>query len=413
MNKPELKEVAGGYSLTWKEGITITCSRLRDYRDDIYSELKVECKLEGYIPVLEPCAKYYLLSRTGRKDMAKTLSAACKEINWAEVLQELSNAVVPRFRAGRPVEELWSSGELVPMEYLLYPVLPKSDPTILYGDSGVGKSYLALLLALTVMLPWDKNPFGLKCNSHSAPVLYLDWEAGAERTRRRIQLLKKGLGLLSDFPIQYRYCERSLSEEIPEISEQIEKHQTKLVVVDSISGACEGDLNKAEIATSFINRHLRKWQTTCLLLGHTGKDLTRPDSVIGSSLWKAGARSQWVLKKTQQVGKNIIEIGMYHRKANDSRLFDPLGFRFEFFDDSTRIEPINPKNIVGLEAEVPLKERILDKLTDGACSVKDIVEALGEPANQVANRLTELRKENKVTKVPGNKWGLLIEESLL
>jgi len=409
MNKPIIKDMAGGYTLKWAEGITITCSRLRDYRDDIYSEIRIECKLDGYIPVLEPCAKYYLLSRTGRKDMAKTLSAACKDINWAEVLQELSNAVVPKFRAGKPVEELWSSGELVPMEYLLYPILPKNDPTIIYGDSGVGKSYIALLLAVAVMLPWDKNPFGFKCNSHSAPVLYLDWEAGSERTRRRIQLLKRGLNL-PDFPIQYRYCERPLSEEIPEISELIEKYKTRLVVVDSISGACEGDLNKAEIATSFINRHLRKWQTTCLLIGHTGKDLTRPDSVIGSSLWKAGARSQWVLKKTQQVGDSVIEVGLYHRKANDSMLFNPKGFKMWFAEDSTRIEPIDPKTISGLEGETPLRNRILDLLLTGSHSLTEIAEALEEPKAQVAVRLSELKKSNKVKKLDEYRWGVLTDE---
>ena len=53
------------------------------------------------------------------------------------------------YRAGEPILIVGNGDTPISTNYLLYPFLIEKQPTLIYGEGGTGKSYLALFIALS------------------------------------------------------------------------------------------------------------------------------------------------------------------------------------------------------------------------------------------------------------------------
>ena len=174
MNKPEIKQILGGHLYRFsEEKLEVKSTHVRiDADGRVKSELEFILLGEqgGYI---HRCI-VNLLSSTGMKNLEKTLTNKIPDIDWQIILEVLAKTIVDHVRRGEDVKVLDTSQEVRRPEYLLYPLLPKGQPTILYGDRGALKSHFAGLMALTLALPYNDNPYGYKEGKKPVRTLFLD-----------------------------------------------------------------------------------------------------------------------------------------------------------------------------------------------------------------------------------------------
>ena len=130
--------------------------------------------------------------------------------------------------------------------------------------------------------------------------------------------------------MRYQAAQGPLVDWIDDLAAHVDGGQFDLVVIDSVGMALGGDANDAETVLAFF-RALRQLQTTTLLIDHMTKG---PDSqdrgAFGSVYKRNSARSLWEMR---QAADGELTMGLYHRKANKSRLLDTLGLSLEIVED--------------------------------------------------------------------------------
>ena len=127
-----------------------------------------------------------------------------------------------------------------PRRYVLKDLVLASYVTLLYGDGGVAKSMLALALGLAVA--GDRESW-LDKDIENAPVLYLDFELDAEEQARRVNQLCRGADLARP-PSRLLYMSAlgyAARTAFDAALEACEEHGVKLLVLDSLGPALQGD----------------------------------------------------------------------------------------------------------------------------------------------------------------------------
>jgi hypothetical protein len=244
---------------------------------------------------------------------------------------------------------------------LLKPLLQQGQVTMIFGEGGVGKSYIAGLISMCVSLPWSDNPYAFKTNGQTLSTLLCDYETSRNTVAWRLKALQRGLDLL---PVNLFYCRCSLpfAEEADRIKQALADTGAGLLIIDSVGVACAGDLNATAVANAFAGI-LRSLNTTVLLIHHTSKDKTEKGKTpFGSTYFTTNARSVWEVRKVQDVGDSDISVGLFHRKSNNTRLHKPIGLRMKFGVDRTEIAPQD------------IEDNFIEQLPEGAvqydrCSV--------------------------------------------
>ena len=274
---------------------------------------------------------------------------------------------------------------------------------MLFGPGGIGKSYLALFLAMLVQQGGRLVGF----SGAQGSVLYLDYETDYGDLVHRARLLRRGHPeLLSAEPF-YRRSFLPIADDLPALHRIVAESQIKLLVIDSLAPACGADLLSPETAIRFFAA-LRSLRVASLILAHVPKN-AEEKSIYGSVFFTNLARSVWEMKKVQEAGENVTRIGLYHRKANLGPIQRPIGLKLQF-GEAVQFEPLELENEPELAQALPLKARIEHALASGAKTAKDISEELDAPLTQIRNRLSEGRDQwaTPVGKVDGEiRWGLL------
>jgi len=394
-----------GRIFTFKESsVIIRVSRIKEQPEKITGWVTIEASSKGTTVKLANDV-LNLSSLQARNRMAKILTPRYDRIKWDKTLQEISDLILERLLQGTPALEIDTIGEIKPVKYLLYPLIQEEVPTVLYGDGGSLKSTLARIISTCIRLPWTDNPFQFITKDKPLKTLFLDWETNEHTFKRGLQLLKNGMGL-PEYSLTYLHCDRPLGEDLENIMQIIIDNDIKFIVVDSLSLALGGDLSKQELAGN-IFRDLRQLQITSLLLTHITKSEDKHPTPFGSTFYSNHARSVIYVKKTQEVGGNEISVGLYHKKANETGLFHPIGFRALFDKDKITFSSIDVKSIPELSAGLSLKEQIKELLKSGAMNTLDIAEELG--ANRESISVILYRNKKMFTRV-GKEWGLLSDE---
>jgi hypothetical protein len=211
-----------------------------------------------------------------------------------------------------------------PLNFLLYPYILENGGTIVYAPPGRGKSYTALLWAIS-------------CNSGctkfwrviQTPTLFINLERSRESLRRRVATVNRVLGLPGNTPLHTLNARgKSLSDVVPASKKYIQKFGIKMIVLDSISRAGYGDLNENQPMNKIIDA-LSSLCPTWMALSHTSR--ANEDHAFGSIMLDAGAdiciqlASQiaedgtlgmgWEITKQNDVGKKPQQI--YALEFND------------------------------------------------------------------------------------------------
>jgi hypothetical protein len=346
-----------------------------------------------------------LLATSAMNSIAKRLKENSQDMPWTEVLTYITGKTLEIARRGEPAVEIWpSEKDTLEVEYLLEPLLYLQHPTVLFGDYGSLKSLMALVIAYVVQLPYHDNTLRLTTARDSTPCLYLDYEDDPSSFQKRWSALERGFAK-GAMPIQYRRMTAPLADSAEQLQKIVADKGAKLLIIDSLGPAARGNLIDAEPAIRY-HAALRQLGITSLTLAHTAKDqFTKKRSIFGSVFFTNLSRSVWECRAEQETGEDEAVISLKHTKANLSRLHPPLGYRFTFTNNSITVMHTDLKD-TGLSGELPLSWQIKNLLRQGAFSVSEIAEQLGNSQDTIRRTLNRMRTKNEVGKLDDGTWGL-------
>jgi len=313
-------------------------------------------------------------SLANRKAVAKQLADIAPDPPWSRILESVCQEVLTNINKGEPVEviEEWQGG---PPTFLIKPFIPEFQPTILYGKGGKGKSTLALLMYFGISLPWHDNPLGWEIGTEAKKGLYLDWEADKSSIAYQRKRLEEGIGMPLP-PINYLSISTLLPDSIDYIRRAMDETGAEFIVVDSLAGACGGDLNASEPSTRFFNA-LRMLTTTTLIVAHPPKGGKESESsVSGSAIFENRARSVWECKSVMEEGSSVLDMGLFHRKVNVGTRLKPMGLRFIYTEDSIEVENISVKMIPEFKKSQSIQTQVYQYVCEMPGTITEIVEYL-------------------------------------
>ena len=374
---------AGIYELEWPQLlIKADVARLKENSDH---ELRGEIWIESQRPNSTGHVKQgriILTSPSNRKQFAKTLEDRDSEVDWDQVVEQISVAVLEDWRAGTP--EVAITGSVAPAQanrWLIQPLVQIGHPTLIYGKGSTGKSWLAQYLS--VLVHEGMSVSGLTVEQ--SRVLYLDWETDINEIGFRISMIRKGLGLPAESQdgIWYKAMTQGLSADIATVRGIVQKHNIHFVVLDSLGSACMGEPESAEVVLRMFAA-LRSLGVTSLCVDHVSKE----GSLFGSVYKFNAARQIFEAKKSQGEGEDKLEFAMFHRKANNSKLVQPLGWVLEF-DNTQDAIAMTRKDVrdTKLAGEMRIVDQISSILRDGPHAVKDIAEILEKAPGHISKEL--------------------------
>lgn len=397
--KPTLVHVSDSYFILdcEAEGMHLHAQRVvRNKYGELRCTLEVRSALAG-TPLVDD--KQFVLNRYdninlsapgSRKTLAADLARSARtnnKINWHGLLDKLAFEVSAAEQTGQPAV-LLSKVER-PSADAMFDIdgfrLLKRHPTILFGDGGSMKSYLALHWA------------GRLCQMGFRPALF-DWELDAADHKERLIRL---FGNESQPDIVYVRCSRPLVYEIDRLVQVKHDHQIDFVICDSIAFACHGKPEDAEIASGYF-RALRQLEVGSLSLAHITKGENNDQRPFGSAFWFNGARCLWFAKSEtadETGGGKARTIGLFNRKVNMGAPMPSVGFQFTFEPEQTHVKRVELSEVEALAGHMPLWQRIRHVVKTRPMGLGELAEELNANLKSIEKAVN--RKSSLFTLVPG------------
>ncbi|MDD4874692.1 MAG: AAA family ATPase [Dehalococcoidales bacterium] len=416
ISKPIVEDIIGGYKFLWCEGKEQVFSAYLKhiYQNGgkaIYAEVTIEHEFEEFPKLANH--RFNLLSTRARTDLTKRMEALQLpfEINWTDLVEQICTQTIDRLRLGEPVKTYWVDyqDEMEPPEYLLKPFILKGVPNVLFGEKGVRKSGLTLLIAACLGVPWTDNPLGLKVPIRPVKSLILDWETEFDIIKYEARRLQKGMNMPT-FPINYRRCSLPLTEDLDQIQQHVADTEADILFIDSLGAAAGGELNKPDIALNFFSA-LRSLKKTSWIIAQTSKgEGTDKRSIFGSTYFTYYARSIFeITRSDSDFAGNEMHIGVFHRWCNLAKLNDPLGISVKFSEtgDSVSMEK-EELSIVDFMSKVSTSQKIVEILKRSPKTTEELVNLTGLKRNTIDKAMERLRVKKQIIRSgDGEKWGLI------
>lgn len=389
------------FLFSWpSHGIAVAFSQLHESRDGLHAEITVESEIAG-----SEWGGLNLTSFTGRENLAKRFSTLQPEVDWRNLLTTVCQQVAEEYRRGDPVKVLLPVAA-TGAQYLIEKLLPLDATSVLFGDGGQGKSWIALSVA--VALATGKSlPCGLR-PTRTCPTLYVDWEGNEADSADRLRAVVTGLGAENYAgEIHYRRMTRGLTEDANFLRSEIARLGIGLVIVDSLGAACGAEPEGADAAVRTMNTLRSFSPATSLVIAHVSKasaDQRGAARPYGSVYVQNLARSVWEVKKSDD--EDSLTVGLYHRKTNRGKLASPFGLslQFEGPEDSPSAVRIRAQDIGEsrtLLEKTSLATQLLKLLRHGAMDTEELAEETGGSEDAVRVTLNRLRdKGGKVISLP-------------
>ena len=258
----------------------------------------------------------------------------------------------------KPVNEWINGAKARPIPNMLFSELwYENELCILYADTNVGKSILAVQIAESISsgIPIDN----FKLEAQPQKVLYLDFELSDKQFEKRYSkdyddhfkfhpnFLRAEINPILDLPKPYKCVEDYLFAELKGI---IEKHKAKVIIIDNLT-FLQNDNEKAKYALELmkqLKKITKELNVSVMVLAHTPKrDESKPISVndlAGSKMLSNFCDSAFAIGKStedpkyrylKQIKQRNTE-HLYHTNNVIICLLEKeynfLGFRFLFFD---------------------------------------------------------------------------------
>ena len=405
--KPDIKEITGGFLFTWPDlKLSARVNRLHMHQSD-GSVTGYLVLLNGSGAALFAPTKVNFSSEPTRSHLIKTLSDKDERVEWFDIINQIATIVTDRVEAGEPVNELWTSEDIAPPEWLLEPILYRNLPTIIFGEKGTCKSTLGLVAYLCLILPWAANSLGWVPAEKPVKVLIADWEVDGKIAQHNLKKIQEGMDLPA-VPLFHRRCELPLADDVEQLERHIREIGAQALIIDSLGPACGGNLMEPQVALRF-SQALRHLKVGCLILGQTSKEKgKRKDEtkrVFGSTFFEYYARHVFELRAAQENEEGQQDIGLYNTFHNLGPRIRAQGFHLEFTSTTTKIEKksLTASDLIarlGAQAEIIKLLETENGLTSGA-----IKEFTGHTRGAVDVALWRLKNTGIVEK-RGTLWFL-------
>lgn len=383
---PELADLGNGYSVHWPDSnIRFLVEYLTRQSQGIVAEFTV---LVGDKTL---CEGQRVNLNGDKSRLAKKVyeyDGTLKLADWTRLIEATAVLVLRRFREGEPPHRLNAETPVETLSYQLNPLVFSRKVSILYGDGGLGKSSLALLMGMLVST--GETVAGL--SAVRGRVLYLDYEDTLDVHARRRAAIATCHPALKSAELVYQTHHEPIWNILPTLLRLVQLERIDFIILDSLAAATCGDAS-AEAATKAF-RALRMLNRGTLLLAHVPKtnEQQQEAGIFGSVFYKNFARATWELKKEQEVGADESVLGLFNRKSNLSRLHPPIGLRVRQNATNTALsyEVCDLSQTLELERGLPIASRIRNFLEKdgGVYTAKEISDSLSAPLSTVKSTLS-------------------------
>lgn len=290
----------------------------------------------------------------------------------------------------RPALELLTADEILSTDWpeptWAVPNLLPVGLTILAGRPKIGKSWLALQIALAVA----SGGMALGEHVERGPVLYLALEDTERRLKDRMQKQGWPLGLQADF-MRMGQFEQQIDDLCngggERLARQIEQRGYRCVTIDTLSRSVYGDQSDVEAMTAAlipVQAMAHDKNSAVIMVDHHRKlFMADPDCVsdiLGSTAKGAMADSIWGLYKER--GKAGAKLAITGRDIEERTLaltFDGMLGCWQCEGDADALELTERR------------QEILDALEDlGRVGVVTVAKAVDQPKSHTYSRLQDL-----------------------
>ena len=233
----------------------------------------------------EPTFTFNFTSDIARKRLINTLNEKYPDWQWLEIIDNLCAKVQALTKVGEDDTVIQPSDPRGKHPgYYIEPVIMKGVPNVIYGDKGVNKTTLCLVMMGIIANTVTDSPSGLVA-SERANIALLDWENNRELTEYTASRLVEGEAV-PYFELPYLRCSRPLSDDMERIGAFLYKHKSNLIMIDSLGKAAGSDSHDS----SGKNAALRFFECldrfeipglTTLIIGQNSKDDTGKKSIFG------------------------------------------------------------------------------------------------------------------------------------
>jgi hypothetical protein len=392
--------------VSWSaHSVTLTVSGLREHSDGVSAEVTVALKGQEV-----HWSKLNLASTASREALVRKLITHAPKIPWRPIVERTCRLCVEVSRAGNPVVAVRPRLR-VGARYVVEPLMPIGETTVLHGDGGAGKGYLSTALALAVCSD-ARLPGGLSALVRG-PVLVLDWESTEEELAERAHLLAAGLGCpVRD--LHHKPMVAPLTAEIHAVRAEVSRLGAALVIVDSLGPASGSEPEGADAAVRTLTALRSLSPASRLVIAHVSRataEATGPGRPFGSVFVQNLARSVWEMRRSDEDDGDEALIALYHRKVNSGRKHRPIALRLAFAPEAIALHAAEVTDRPDLLARLPLPQRIVKLVATGPRTARELAEALDAEEGSVLKALVRLEERKDVARLNDAKpyrWGLAI-----
>ena len=352
-----------------------------------------------------------LLSTSARTELVRSLEKRYPGLGWNSRVDGIIEAADKVYRNELKITTIGEK-QPQPTQYLVRPLLEVNNITGIAADPGTGKSLLALALALQIgghgiVVPGTST-------AATGRTLYLDWEDDEETHNSRLHAILAGVGRKAPpLPVKHVRMHGALTDSADKIIRLCRTEKPALAVIDSIGSAVVGRINDPEYVLPMMDV-CRSMHTTVLLLGHLAKHES-DGKLIGTVFWFTIPRLAWHLAKAQDEGDTESRLVLNHKKANNSMIFKPLGWKVAIDKDgdmlkSVRYSSTDISEDPGLEHFATASDKIMRYLLDTERqNISQIMEGTALPLGTVKSTLQRGRGRRFVMFGSGRlaQWGAL------
>jgi len=329
-------------------------------------------------------------------------------VPWLYLVEFAASELRKRATSQNPTQLVVSDPTLsMEPEYLLWPLLYKGHPTIIFGGKGTAKSLFASVVAYILQLGLAGNKLGLKPPAGHVNVLYGDWEDIPETFRARWTAVQRGFKLQHpDIPedlevaILHKTMRTKLVHAVDTLRGELAENKVELFIVDSLGPAAGADLYAPQSALDFYEA-LRSLNVTSLILAHHAKDpATKTKSVFGSQFFTALARSVWQAESAETDDPDELIVSIKEVNCNLGPKHGVLGFRYVFDNKAHTITVTRCElDETELRNRLPTSLQVKAVLRSGPMTVKQLAEELEIAEATIGRTLRRLQDRHVVQKV--------------
>jgi DNA-binding transcriptional ArsR family regulator len=291
-----------------------------------------------------------------------------------------------------------------PVEWLVKDLIPARHATNLYGDSGTGKSLIALYLALCVI---EGIPFLNFPTVKRGKVLYLDLELDAEIHTLRWWAIARGAGYTTP-PKGLRYVRwtQGLIGHEGELWELIEQEQPALLIVDSF-GKATGKPLDPDLAIALYNL-FDALPVPVLVIDHTAKpnpEIPAESAREYGTVYKRHYARSAIQVDLQGSERGHIGVILRHQKSNFGRLAPEIPLTLAFLEeDGVMLEVRLQYGGQAVQANAELFGRrgeVVRFLSEnGEATARAISEGTEVPLKTLYRLLKQLEADGMIEEVP-------------